>query len=1003
MSIRHFGRTLVLAALAALVCVSIPVASLAQSRTATLADVLGGKLSDGTYDLTIQGLNDPDKILSGITLRKANVSGGRITRADGFGGIQISGFGVDIQQSVQIESNRIVLSGAFGLPVFNLPSGSVSIVLENNTAKLTSGSISLPKMEVPGVFGLTGSAEYDPPRFAASGSVGVPLRPGELVYFGGGFALENRKLTEISATADDLNLQLGNSPAYLQSVSLNIAQLDKLKYLMLSMGMEATAGPEVLGISALSISANGAFAPAMGIISVNGETKLLGFFTMASAGFIYQHPSFAHVEGWGYWSFIKGSAELTVGDMREYFRYTTCGLPNGSQTYQDCLNYADLLIKTSQFAGRNFDLKFKGSVQASITVPDDVWLIGGKSFGSVGIYVTDQYFRGRMEAGTKGFGVYGEVTIYFKSPPDVDWDAGWLSVDHSWETPLQTVYVIDQQSNDAVPYQQWTGSQGGIQVRNTEPESMAIVVFNENMGRVDRIGNTQISSQGIQTLAEQTLTVPQNTKNAVFRLNYQNAAVQQVAMRVMAPNGTVYDQVFLHPESQTANIFVSNPVSGDYKVVVDNEAQLGQFVIDLVVPNEPPQVEITRIQPTGNNNEYLVEWTDSDHEGNGVVSVWLDTDRQGTGKYLLNIFPHDDAQNKQIINANHALIPSGDYYIVVEIDDGVNAPTVVHSHTPIPVHNPDAPHEVTGIAVGGGDGSFRIKWDASTDPNVIGYTVLYTQHPDLGVFENRVAVDDPAQTEWVVEGMPNGAPLLVTVVAVNDKFLSSYPETVLRVVPHKSDGTTPAEIGTNAPQFAEVGHLYIYAPLLHESERHFQGDIASSVEILSGPAGMTVNNNIVTWTPAAGQVGEHAVTLKHTHAIHSGGIQQTVTDEEQFTVAVFMEDDLHQNDDTAFAILSSPPLSAHAGLLYTYKIDVYDLGGVPTFTLLEGPAGMTVDADGDVNWNVPQDAESYYPVRIEVRFSSGETREMSYILDIITPDNTLSPSEVLPTAWSELK
>src|SRR5690606_29131221 len=98
-----------------------------------------------------------------------------------------------------------------------------------------------------------------------------------------------------------------------------------------------------------------------------------------------------------------------------------------------------------------------------------------------------------------------------------------------------------------------------------------------------------------------------------------------------------------------------------------------------------------------------------DHENNAVVAIYLESDREGADGFLVGVYDAaDDADVHLIDTSSFEHIPSGEYYVMVEIDDGVNAPQHFYSDVRIPVYNPHAPSAVTGLAIAPGNQSFTI-------------------------------------------------------------------------------------------------------------------------------------------------------------------------------------------------------------------------------------------------------------------------------------------------------
>ncbi len=94
--------------------------------------------------------------------------------------------------------------------------------------------------------------------------------------------------------------------------------------------------------------------------------------------------------------------------------------------------------------------------------------------------------------------------------------------------------------------------------------------------------------------------------------------------------------------------------------------------------------------------------------------------------------------------------------------------------------------------------------------------------------------------------------------------------------------------------------------------------------------------------------------------------------------------------NVAPTIDSTPDEIAGVGNLYTYFVQVVDPGAAfdpPTFELLEGPAGMTIDAQGRLTWTpTPADFELTYDVAIVADDGDGGRGEQRWSVTALAPD-----------------
>jgi RHS repeat-associated protein len=125
---------------------------------------------------------------------------------------------------------------------------------------------------------------------------------------------------------------------------------------------------------------------------------------------------------------------------------------------------------------------------------------------------------------------------------------------------------------------------------------------------------------------------------------------------------------------------------------------------------------------------------------------------------------------------------------------------------------------------------------------------------------------------------------------------------------------------------------------------------------------MTIDaqTGIITWTPIAGQVGNHDVTLIVTDAL-GASVKQL------YTIKVLTASDPLGNRSPV--ISSNPVFLADPAKPYTYQVVAADpdAGAVLSYSLVTAPAGMTINATtGLVTWTNPTVAAQPYEVIVKV-------------------------------------
>lgn len=190
----------------------------------------------------------------------------------------------------------------------------------------------------------------------------------------------------------------------------------------------------------------------------------------------------------------------------------------------------------------------------------------------------------------------------------------------------------------------------------------------------------------------------------------------------------------------------------------------------------------------------------------------------------------------------------------------------------------------------------------------------------------------------------------------------------LTTVFHTQDLTAAdaAPIFTSTPPSAATAT----APYVYQAAAY--GNPAPEFSLILAPDGMRIDvNGRVTWTPTAFQVGTHDVIVR---ANNRAGI-----DDQAFSITVAPA---HPT------ITSIPITAAQTGKLYTYNITSTGFPA-PTFTLLNGPAGMAVNAaTGSVTWTpAPQDI-GLHEVTIAAENASGRDEQAFSI----TVADTIAPT-----------
>ncbi len=148
--------------------------------------------------------------------------------------------------------------------------------------------------------------------------------------------------------------------------------------------------------------------------------------------------------------------------------------------------------------------------------------------------------------------------------------------------------------------------------------------------------------------------------------------------------------------------------------------------------------------------------------------------------------------------------------------------------------------------------------------------------------------------------------------------------------------------------------------------------------LITGPAGMQIDQatGLLTWTPAADQVGVHDIELSATDSWGNSASQLY-----QLNVTTATANELP-------TIQSQPGFSARIDRTYSYQLVATDPDGdTLSYSLVEGPAGMTLSDTGLAVWT--PDSEQSAPVRVRVGDGTGYV-EQSWTINVLPASANLA-------------
>ena len=142
-------------------------------------------------------------------------------------------------------------------------------------------------------------------------------------------------------------------------------------------------------------------------------------------------------------------------------------------------------------------------------------------------------------------------------------------------------------------------------------------------------------------------------------------------------------------------------------------------------------------------------------------------------------------------------------------------------------------------------------------------------------------------------------------------------------------------IGSSLRTTAVVGQVYL-------SQLQVTDDVSGGLSFqVFGPEGMTIDEEgLISWTPTAGQLGSHAITVEVTDA-------ENATSTREFEIEV-----RHRGVNKPPRITSVPEVVTTIKSPYLYELEATDPDGdYLVWTLANGPSGMVIDAvSGVLSW-----------------------------------------------------
>lgn len=521
--------------------------------------------------------------------------------------------------------------------------------------------------------------------------------------------------------------------------------------LTFELGIALSAGPRVSGVALAELQATGKF-DTTGWMLIKGELVILSFNVAGSEFEINPSGPDAGVRASMYVNLLgvlKGDAEVRIDAAK----------------------------------------KVSGNASTSLSIPEDIPIIGGKDLGTVKAAFGDSKISGSAEIKiikTFSFGFKfedGRVSFSTKTP-QIDRDSllaermfnhGYSFHDEEnrtvkFLTNWDTLNVNTPSSTNKPYYKPGVAPSSTSTFNLTRPVESLMVVVQAANGQPDV-----------------ELTSPAAIRYTTDYASDPNVELLDFAEDTSGLTSSTTQAAFVSIQDEVVSFMLIDPPLGSYSVTVNNSAALSEISVEILLPNAIPAVVINSITKDSSNN-FTIDYNAFDIDNDANIEFYLDSDYEGgdgfrvaeavdaDGNSTVSFNPRsmdaNTADDEEILSAtdwdgdgsvsmadfniaeasgvrllSHVRdstysLPSGTYYLAAKIDDDANAPVINYGPKVI-ITNPNAPSKPQSVKVLPASGGLMVTWEGSSDPNndLVGYKVVYTGELNGIRFGNSVGVD----------------------------------------------------------------------------------------------------------------------------------------------------------------------------------------------------------------------------------------------------------------------
>ena len=450
------------------------------------------------------------------------------------------------------------------------------------------------------------------------------------IELSGGIGFVDKKLNFVKIGGSNLNKPIGDTGAFLQSISGQVNNLAKPDQIESSLtNVVVTAGPK-LKIS-LPSWAGGAGSGAAVELNASGSItrdRLKTNGTIKIAG-----------------GLVKGKGKAELNWNKKFF--------NAEAEF----SMLGGIIKTkSKFtADKNFNIMMSGA--ASVNVPDNIPVLS-KFKGPLAEAKFVLNYSNDNNSSNDFVQVYGKI-------PFVGIGVG-VSIKFSFDGKVTPSF--------------------GKPILRTNSS----IVTSSQIERV--ASGNQLEASGDKTAsAIQGFTVAPGTPWIILNANWDNATAN-TPVEIKAPNGAIFKEsdfaankiaiVDALTSTTTKAVMIANPQPGNWDINLTNSAALGTVEYSAFQDSQAPTVQVMAQSKDVSGQNVTINYNAFDADSTAKVSLFYDTDNKGfDGILIKGGLEEKDGAGNFVWNTQG--IPTGDYYVYAMAMNENNAP--VFSYAPLPI------------------------------------------------------------------------------------------------------------------------------------------------------------------------------------------------------------------------------------------------------------------------------------------------------------------------------